>query len=184
VVTIKTNRLLIRNFVPADWEDLRALAVDKGSSEYAAYDYALPATENEIKAITGWFAREDQYLAVCESTHQYFIGFVSLGGENPRERDLGYTFHSRYHGLGYASEACTALIDYAFDVLNLERIHSGTANLNFPSVKLLLSLAFEKTGEQPVAFNKTTEGDPVEFTGGTYRLEKAAWLQKRHTQNN
>ena len=140
-VYITTERLLIRNFATTDWKDLLEIAVDKASSQYAVYDHKFPTGKSEVKAITNWFAGGSQYLAVCELSTQKVIGFVCLSGENEKEKDIGYTFHSEYWGKGYGTEACTAAINYAFTVLNLERITSGTANLNYPSVRLLLSLA-------------------------------------------
>lgn len=146
--------------------------MDKAASPYAVYDHRFPATENEVKTITDRFAKDPQFLAVCELAAQKVIGFISIYGENEKERNFGYTFHSAYWGKGYASEACAAVVEYAFNVLGIEKLHSGAANLNYPSVKLLLSLGFRKTGEEICSFWKTPEGKPIEFTGSYYLLEK------------
>ena len=76
------------------------IAVDKAVSKYAPYDHHFPTSENEVKAITQWFARDTQFLAVNELATQKVIGYVSLSGENDKERDFGYTFHSEYWGKG------------------------------------------------------------------------------------
>ncbi len=178
-VHITTERLLLRNFVSDDWKDLLEIAIDKAASPLAIYDHQFPTSEHEVKRITNWFVNGTDFLAVCESSTNRVIGYIYLGGETEKERDLGYNFHSKYWGKGYATEACVAAIEHAFNSLGVERITSSTANLNSPSVKLLRSLGFHKTGESLGSFTTTPEGSPIEFMGSSYLLEKVEW-EKRH----
>lgn len=180
---IKTNRLLIRNFTSGDWKDLQEVVIDKEASEYAIYDYQFPTSENEVKGITEWFARGTNFLAVYELSDNKVIGYVSLNGGNNERADLGYCFHSAYHKKGYATEACVAIINYAFITLNKEKITSGTANLNHPSCRLLTRLGFNKTGEGIASFRKPPEGKPIEFLGSAFLLEKNEWLKSNYYQS-
>ncbi len=181
-VHIKLKRILIRNFLVEDWKDLQEIAIDKASSQYSIYDYQFPTSETEIKAITNRFANGNDYFAVCELNTNKIIGYICLSGKKDIEKDFGYNFHSGYWGKGYATEACIAIVDYAFNTLKTERITSGTANLNYPSVRLLRSLGFSKTGESQASFNNDSEGNPIEFTGSSYLLEKAEYIKKHRTE--
>jgi RimJ/RimL family protein N-acetyltransferase len=90
--TMHTDRLLIRNFRPADWGDLHGIIVQYQASEYAQYDHEWPTSEEEIQAIARWFSEGDSYLAVCLPGTGKLIGFVAL---NREEREDGLTFLKR-----------------------------------------------------------------------------------------
>ncbi|WP_229071207.1 GNAT family N-acetyltransferase [Actinoplanes sp. DH11] len=53
------------------------------------------------------------------------------------EADLGYTFDPAYGGRGYATEAVTAMVAYAFDRLGVRRITAGCFADNLASVRIL-----------------------------------------------
>jgi RimJ/RimL family protein N-acetyltransferase len=74
------------------------------------------------------------------------IGTVSLSvadgmgqpGMPPRtEADLGYLFDPAYAGHGYATEAVTAMVAYAFGQLGVRRITAGCYADNLASVRIL-----------------------------------------------
>ncbi|EMS73056.1 GNAT family N-acetyltransferase [Ruminiclostridium cellobioparum] len=178
MVSIQTGRLIIRNFFAEDWKALQDIIVDKEASEFAIYDYQFPTSEQEIQEIIRWFADGSNYLAVYETVNRRIIGFVSLNGTAPGETDMGFCIYSPFQRKGYATEACTAVIGYAFSVLGLERITSGTANKNYPSYNLLNKLGFKKTHEGIASFRKTPDGTPIDFTGSLFLLEKRDWLIK------
>lgn len=178
-IEIHTGRLLLRSFVSSDWRDLLETAVDKASSQYAIYDHQFPTSETEVKRIAGWFATRTDFLAVYEPSIRKVIGYIHLGGDNPAERDLGYTFHSRHWGKGYAAEACAAAIDHAFSSPAVRTIRSGTAKLNAPSVKLLRSLGFKETGEAVGSFANDPQGQPIQFVGLSFVLTRAVWMGRR-----
>ena len=178
---IRTRRLLLRSFVASDWRDLQEIAIDKAASRYAIYDHQFPTSETEVKQVTDWFAAGTDFLAVCQPSIGKVIGFIHLGGDNPAERELGYTLHSNYWSKGYAAEACTAVIDRAFSGPDVVSIRSGTAKVNTPSVKLLRSLGFEEAGESPASFTNDAQGNPVRFIGVSYLLTRDAWARKRRT---
>lgn len=171
---IRTKRLEIRNFVPEDYRDLQEIIIDREASDYAVYDHEFPTEEEAVRRITERFAKGDRFMAVWLPEAEKVIGFVCLNGED-RKLDLGYCFHSRFGGKGYATEACRAAVSHAFHTLRVDSLESGTALLNVPSCRMLDRLGFEKTTEERLSFRKTAQGDPIEFTGGTFLLHKARW---------
>ncbi len=178
---IRTPRLVLRGFASEDWQDLLQIAIDKAASPYSIYDHQFPTSEAEVKQVADRFATSTDFLAVCEPIASRVIGFIRVGGDDPAEIELGYTFHSRYWGKGYAREACTAAIDHAFSSPWVQRVVCGTAKANVPSVKLLQSLGFEETGEATGSFARDAQGKPIEFMGASYWLTRAAWLGRRRT---
>jgi RimJ/RimL family protein N-acetyltransferase len=179
---METDRLVIRNFSIDDWQDLQEMIIQYQASEYAIYDHKWPTSTEEIKGIAKWFADGDSYLAVCLKNTRKLIGFVSTN-QNKKEGSLdvslGYCFNFNYHGKGYATESCQALIDYAFEQLGADRIVTGTAAANHPSCQLLKRLGLKKTGESTGSFWNTPDGKPIEFLGFSFALLKDEWLKHR-----
>jgi ribosomal-protein-alanine N-acetyltransferase len=178
VTTLETKRLAIRNFTPGDWEALHEMIAQYEASEYAVFDQQWPTTPDEIKGVAEWFASGDSFLAVCLKDTGRFIGFVALNPEQKegvRAYNLGYIFNFDYHGKGYATEACRAVLEHAFDSLQADSVITGTAAVNCASCKLLERLGFRKTGESMGSLRSTPEGKPIEFLGYTYSLTKEDW---------
>lgn len=176
MINIKTNRMLLRNFVIDDWKYLQEIIIDKETSEYAIYDHQFPTSDIEVKKITEWFAKGNKFLAAYDLTDNRVIGYIALNGEEEKEKDIGFCFRSLYQGKGYATEASIAVINYAFNTLNVDQITSGTANLNIPSCMLLSKLGFKKTSEEIVSFRKNSDGNPIEFVGSSFLLERDEWM--------
>lgn len=63
-----------------------------------------------------------------------------------RRGEIGYTFSRTYRGSGYASEAVSRLLDYAFEELGLHRVVAITDRRNEPSFRLLERLGMRREG--------------------------------------
>lgn len=60
------------------------------------------------------------------------------------ELELGYWYRKSAHGKGYATEAASAIKDFAFKQLNTNTLVSYIAPLNIPSIKLAERLGAHK----------------------------------------
>ena len=179
MISLETDRLVIRNFCPGDWQDLQDMSIHYGASEYAQYDHAWPTATEDVKGMAEYFAASDKFHAVCLRETGKLIGFVALGQEQEDESafGLGYVFHPAYHGQGYGSEGCQAVLDHAFHELGAHQVTSNTAEANLPSCAMLKSLGFSETGRHTASFYRTAEGEPIEFTALTFALTKNEWKQ-------
>lgn len=175
MTTLETERLLIRNFRSSDADALVEIITRYASSELAAYDQPWPTSPEEIKQVTTWFASGDSYLAVCLKATERLIGFVALNPEGQADQptfNLGYIFHFDYHGKGYASEACRAVLTHAFEHYQAARVVTGTAAINHASCRLLERLGFQKIAESTTSFRNTPDGEPIQFLGYTFELTR------------
>lgn len=121
----------VRRFL---WDDViisrtQALAAVRQSlSEFDQYRYGL------------WLALTKKKGDVA--------GFAGLrrtkSAANP---ELLYGFYPRFWGKGLATEAGAAILDYAFEELQLETIEATTDAPNAASVRVLRRLGMEPTGE-------------------------------------
>ena len=169
---LKTERLNIRHVVADDWKSIRDIWVDFNSSEYAQYDTPHITENANVQArIAKWAAAnsgtEHMFFAICLG--EIVIGYIAF---NIRENghEIGYCFHSAYHGKGYAKESHIALFDY-LRTLGITKFSAGTALNNTPSVKLLTSLGFQLVGQEKVSFYKDAEGNDIVFDGGIFEVE-------------
>ena len=177
MIRLETERLALRNFHADDWQALRAMILQYQATPLALYDQPWPTSPEEIQGVTAWFAAGDAYLAVCLKESGQFIGFVALNDESKEDRrqyNLGYIFDADYHGQGYATEACRALLDDAFQRLGADAVVTGTAEANIASRRLLERLGFVKVRETISMFQTTPDGQPIEFLGYSYELAKGA----------
>ena len=168
---LNTDRLHIRSIAEDDWRDVLDIWRDFTSSQYAQYDMPHDTKEDAVRErIAKWAqfseSKEHVFFAVClnETVIGYAVFHIRSEGY-----EIGYCFHSRYHGKGYAQESLSALIAHMRG-LGAARFSAGTALANLPSVKLLASLGFELVGEEKVSFYKDAQGKDIVFDGGVFEL--------------
>ena len=181
MIRLETERLIIRNFTADDWKDIAKIAMNYEKSEYAKTDDGpWPNNLEEYKGIAEWFAKGDDFVAIVLKAEKQLIGWIAKARNEEKEKEFnfGYIFHNDFHGKGYATESCSAIIKYIFEVLQANKVISGTAKVNIPSNKLLKRLGFNKIGETIQCFRKDEEGNPIEFVGNDYSLCREDWLKR------
>jgi ribosomal-protein-alanine N-acetyltransferase len=75
------------------------------------------------------------------------IGGIGIDVRTHGQWELGYWLGEPYWNRGYASEASQALVNYAFETLELERLVAGHYADNHPSGRVLTKLGFRYTVE-------------------------------------
>ena len=161
MISLETDRLVIRNFSPDDWQALQAVIVAYQASDSAQYKDPWPTSDEKVQGIAAWFASREDYLAVCLKQEGTLLGLVAINRRDDQEAaiyNLGYVFHPGYAGQGYATESCRAAMAYLFDEAGAEDILTGTHPDNKPSVALLVRLGLREIGD------------------GEWTLSKAEWL--------
>lgn len=149
--TLHTDRLRLRPFDDADADALYAM---QSSAHVLRYWDAPPWTERDraVKFIAkcrqmaedGTGAR----LAVDRVEGGAFIGWISLTRWNPdyRSAALGYCFIEDAWGHGYATEAAHAVLQWAHETLDLNRVQAETDTRNVGSARVLEKVGFVHEG--------------------------------------
>lgn len=168
---LKTERLTVRHIEADDWPSIKEIWVDFNASSLSQYDTPHNVDDKDVcTRISRWAAAnsstEHMFFAIC--LNDIVIGYITF---NIRESgyEIGYCFHSAYHGKGYAKESLLALFDHMRG-LGITRLTAGTAMKNTPSVALLKALGFTLTGTEKVSFYKDADGNPIVFDGGIFEL--------------
>lgn len=105
--------------------------------------------------------------AVHLKSSNEFIGWCGLKYiEQLDETDLGYRFFEKHWGKGYATESAKAVLEYGFNVLELDTIVARAAIENTASHRVIkkVGFVFEKEGEE--------HGDKIY----KYRLSRIQYL--------
>lgn len=171
---LKTERLTIRYIIEEDWPSIRNLWENFNASQYSQYDHPHNTEEEDVRVRISKWARansghEHMFFAVCYE--DIFIGYVAF---NVRENgyEIGYCFHSDYHGKGYAKESISIILEY-MNSLGITKFIVGTAMNNRPSVALLRALGFKLVDTERVSFYKDDQGNDIVFDGGIFELDRS-----------
>jgi len=149
--TLHTARLRLRPFDETDADDLFALQ----SNAFVLRYWDAPPWTERVRAerfITGCRQMAEEgtgaRLAVDRVADGAFIGWCALNRWNPdyRSASLGYCFGEPAWGHGYATEAARALLQWAFQTLDLNRVQAEADTRNVASARVLEKLGFVREG--------------------------------------
>lgn len=169
-INLNTQRLTLRSVIQNDWKALQALWIDYNRSEYCKYDAYNPVDDELVYSrVEGWncvnhVMKNHHYLAVCY--YDNLIGFFSVHPYR-ESYEIGYCFHSDYHGHGYASEALECLTNY-LKTWNASSMYIRTGLNNIPSVNLVMRNGFKCIEEEQISFYNDAFGNPIYFVGGVF----------------
>ncbi len=171
---LETDRLTIRRITADEWPSIKEIWVDFNASSMSQYDRPHNTSDEDVRCrMARWAAVNDgtehMFFAICLG--DVMIGYSAFH-HRADEYEIGYCFHSAYHGRGYAKESHLALFRY-LRTMGITRFVAGTAMKNVPSVSLLRSLGFTQVGTESVSFYKDAQGHDVVFEGGIFALNTA-----------
>jgi RimJ/RimL family protein N-acetyltransferase len=149
--TLRTARLRLRPFSDADADALFALHSNAHVLRYwDAPPWSEPARAERFIETCRRLADEGSGVrpAIDRASAGAFIGWCSLTRWNPEHRSatLGYCLDDAAWGHGYATEAVGALLQWAFDTLDLNRVQAETDTRNAASARVLEKLGFVREG--------------------------------------
>lgn len=89
-----------------------------------------------------------QYWPIFTLSSDELIGCCGLRPYRKNEYEIGFHLLPQFWGKGYATEAATAVIGYAFSVLNADALFAGHNPNNIASAKVLRNLGFRYIGDE------------------------------------
>jgi len=147
--TFKTNKVILRPISLNDLEEMHPLiSIDAEMWIYFTEDLADKTTlQKWIEA-----AVEDKKrlaLTVIDISTNEIIGSTSIGNVSARDRraEIGWTWLGKpFHGKGYNPHVKLTLLQYLFEVCNLERVEIKTDVLNMPARKAVAKIGMVEEG--------------------------------------
>jgi RimJ/RimL family protein N-acetyltransferase len=150
--SLKTSRLTIRRFRASDAPAFAAYRNDPEVERYQGWESCSDAEASDfIESLT------DQHPGAADQWFQFAIEEAETGqlagdcglfcyDEGAAQAELGFTLATLHQRRGYAHEAISAVLEYAFSRLEVHRVHSVTDERNYPAQALLENLGFRIEG--------------------------------------
>jgi [ribosomal protein S5]-alanine N-acetyltransferase len=141
-IVIETPRLLLRQFTSEDAADLYELNADPEVLRFTgdeAFD-TIEEASNFIQNYTDYKENGFGRWAVKAKESGQFLGWCGLRRHSDGMVDLGFRFHQKHWGRGYATEAAKACMKYGWNDLGLKQIIGRAAKANTASIRVLEKL--------------------------------------------
>jgi len=151
IPTIRTDRLLLRVFVPEDVSALHRLASDRSIASTTLsipYPYEENMARDWIESLPEKHAAGELVnFAITHRRESYLIGAVGLKLRMEHKRgELGYWIGKPHWKQGYGTEAAQAVIRFGFQELNLHKIYARTFKRNEASERVLQKAGLKYEG--------------------------------------
>ena len=176
-IFVETERLILREILPADVEGLFQLDSDPEVHRYLG-NKPVENKEQIIAAIE--FIRQ-QYVgngigrwAIIDKESNNFIGWTGLKfvreltNNHINYYDLGYRLIREYWGRGFATEAAKASLNYGFEKLNLSEIYALADYENIKSNHILTKIGLR--------FIETFDLNGIKHNW--YKIEQIDWTNR------
>jgi len=158
-MTIRTDRLVLRPFAPADEDTLFAMFRDDGVRRFLLDGHLVERdwVRGEIEGSMRRFAEGGLGIFLArEPTGDEPIGFAGFRPfREPPVLELLYGLYPAFWGRGLASEMSRAMIALAFDRHGRDVIDTAVDAPNVASVRVLRRHGFSEVGQSPGAFGAT-----------------------------
>jgi len=178
--TLESERLVLREIVPADAEDIYRIFSDQETMEYWS---CRPFTSlDQASALIDQMAQQVQdgsgiHWAITMRGEGRLIGKCGFNEWRKAHRrgDISYIVAREQWGKGVVSEALCAVLDYGFDQMNLHSIEAGVTPGNDASTKMLERLGFQLEGHLKESFLV----EDLFVDSLIYSLLKRDWIASR-----
>lgn len=164
---IETERLILRPWTDADRASYCAFCADPEVRRYYPSVLTTEETEAMIDRMIAGLARDGfGFLVVERKSDGAMLGDVGLSPVpmplrgNPKI-EIGWLLGRRYWGNGYAPEAASACLSYAWDVLDADEVVAFTSIPNGPSQRVMEKIGMVRDLQGDFEHPKIAEGHPL-----------------------
>ncbi len=148
--TITTKRLLLRQFVESDIENIYKGLSHPDIIKYYGVNYkTLEETKEQMKFFADLEIKETGiWWAVCSLDNKTFYGAGGLNSLNKEHKkaEIGFWLLTDFWGQGIMTESIPLICKYGFDKLGLHRIEGFVETDNINCKKAMVKLDFKHEG--------------------------------------
>jgi len=179
LINIETERLCFRELQENDCESLYEIYSDKKAMKYWSF---LPFTQTKQaqemirNSIQSWNSGAAISLGIYCKESPKLIGTINLFNfqEQSKRAEISYILDPTYWGIGIMTEALTAIYEYVFKNMKLNRLEADIDSKNKKTAILLKNMGFKKEGclkERWIVNGQVTDSE-------IYGLTKKEYLKK------
>jgi RimJ/RimL family protein N-acetyltransferase len=178
--TLETARLRLRCWVDDDLEPFALLNADPRVREFFPNTLNRDQSDKEAVWIRNGLSNADFGLWAVEVPRTAsFIGFTGLTVALFKAHftpcvEIGWRFAFDYWRRGYASEAASAVLLYAFESLGLEEVVSFTVPANRRSIAVMERIGMTRSPTDDFPHPALPDGHPLR-RHVLYRVKRSDW---------
>ncbi|ABE61406.1 GCN5-related N-acetyltransferase [Nitrobacter hamburgensis X14] len=175
---LETERLSLRKPTLADVKGIAALANDRRIAEMTRrlpHSYTQDDAVHFVRVVAGDSSETVFLIEHCHTP----VGVAGVDWSEPDAPELGYWFGVDHWGLGFATEAARAVIDYTFETFAIDQMISGARVVNPKSRNVLEKCGFQWSGVELHRFRALGSSTPVD----RFRLSRGVWSSLKNWSN-
>jgi RimJ/RimL family protein N-acetyltransferase len=180
-VELQSRRLVLRRWSPADRDLFAVMNADPLVIEHLPVPLTREQSDAMAARIEAHFATHGFGLWAVEAVGVApFVGFVGLAVPSFESSftpcvEIGWRLGSCFWGNGYAFEAASAVLTFAFDTLNLPEVVSFTVPANRRSRGLMEKLGLRTDPSEDFDHPMLPQGHPLR-RHVLYRIAQRDWV--------
>jgi RimJ/RimL family protein N-acetyltransferase len=181
MIALRTERLILREWTPADREPFARMNADPLVMEYLGELLSREQSDEVVDRIEAHFRMRGFGLFAAELDESgEFIGFIGLAVPTFEAAftpsvEIGWRLATEYWGAGLATEGAREILRYAFEDLELPELVSLTAIGNERSRRVMAKLGMTHDAAENFDHPKLPAGHPLR-RHVLYRLTREKWL--------
>ena len=181
MVTLKTMRLILREWNATDREPFAQMNADSRVMEYLGETMSREQSDAVADRIEAHFKAHGFGLCAADLAESgEFIGFIGLAVPTFEAAftpcvEIGWRLAAEYWGAGLATEGAREIVRYAFEELGLAELVSLTAIGNECSRRVMAKLGMTYTAAENFDHPRIPAGDPLR-RHVLYRLAREKWI--------
>lgn len=181
MLTLKTERLVLRQWNEADREPFARMGADPRVMEFLGETLSREQSDEMADRIEAHFRRYGFGLWAAELTESdEFIGFIGLAVPTFEAAftpcvEIGWRLAAEYWNAGLATEGARESVRCAFEQLGLPELVSFTAIRNERSRRVMAKLGMTHDATENFDHPRLSAGDPLR-RHVLYRLTREKWI--------
>ena len=181
MVTLKTMRLILREWNATDREPFAQMNADSRVMEYLGETMSRQQSDAVADRIEAHFKAHGFGLCAADLAESgEFIGFIGLAVPTFEAAftpcvEIGWRLAAEYWGAGLATEGAREIVRYAFEELGLAELVSLTAIGNERSRCVMAKLGMTHDAAENFDHPRIPAGDPLR-RHVLYRLTREKWI--------
>lgn len=159
---MESKRIYLRDMQSSDLDEMLVYLSDEEVMRYEKEPFDREGLSKIIEKYSG----KGMFYVVIHQKTKKLIGHVYIGVMNPKENDeynLGYIFNPLYHNMGYCTEACKLIVEFAFSKMNVRRIQAVCNPENIASWRVMEKVGLNREGllKNKASLRKDKNGNPI-----------------------
>ncbi len=149
-LSLAGDKLTLRPFTLEDAPRVQELVSNWNVASMVAripHPYPDGGAEEWISGHNERRASGDSWPFAIETKKAGLVGTIGLSKTDGSSMEIGYWIGEPYWGNGIASEAARVLVEFAFDILDIEKLTAGHFKGNPASGRILTKVGFLTVGE-------------------------------------